>query len=135
MTSEMIIHTDGGSRGNPGPAAIGVVIEQQGKVVASFGKQIGHTTNNVAEYTAVAEALKYLKNKKGFSSIHFFIDSNLVVQQLNGTFKIKDGKLRDLAFSIKILEQEVGGVITYTAVPREKNKQADLQVNQALDRL
>lgn len=128
----LIIHTDGGARGNPGPAAIGVVIEQSGKTIAAFGKTIGETTNNVAEYTAVIEALCYLK--KEYEKIDFFLDSTLVVNQLNGLFKIKQPHLRELLLKVRALEQKVGGTITYTAVRREQNVQADLLVNEALDR-
>lgn len=125
----LIIHTDGGARGNPGPAAIGVVIEENGKEIIAFGKTIGDTTNNVAEYTAVIEALKKAKN----ADIHFFLDSTLVVNQLNGMFKIKDAKLRELFLQVKMLESERGSTITYSYVPREQNVRADFLVNRALD--
>jgi ribonuclease HI len=130
-----IVHTDGGSRGNPGQAAIGVVIyDDTKKIIQEFGKTIGETTNNVAEYTAVIEALAALKKITGESPhIDFYLDSTLVVNQLNGVFKIKDARLRALVTTVHIEEQEVGGVVTYTYVPREKNKRADLMVNQALD--
>jgi ribonuclease HI len=132
---KFIVHTDGGSRGNPGPAAVGVVITDGAKkTIQEFGKRIGETTNNVAEYTAVIEALNALKKTVGESPvIEFYLDSTLVVNQLNGLFKIKDMRLRSLATSVRILEQEVGGVVTYTSVPREQNKRADFMVNQALD--
>jgi len=135
MTTKLIIHTDGGARGNPGPAGIGVVIEQDGKIIHEFGKTIGETTNNVAEYTAVIEALTYLKTRNTqLETISFLLDSKLVVEQLNGNYKIKDAKLRELSLKIRMLEQELsGGVITYAHVPREKNKEADRLVNQALD--
>jgi len=142
MDTTLIIHTDGGARGNPGPAAIGVVIEQDGKTIHEFGKKIGEATNNVAEYTAVIEALQYLRstNYDLQSTIHFFLDSLLVVEQLNGNYKIKNSKLRELSLKIRILEQDLpagrqdnGGAITYTAIPREQNKRADFFVNQALD--
>jgi len=166
MTNELIIHTDGGARGNPGPAAIGVVIEKDGKVIHTFGQRIGESTNNVAEYTAVIEALKYMQayrtNKKNSHScesrdltkndkvpvcvslgrndkvmdcqtIHFVLDSLLVVNQLLGKFKVKDAKLRFLLLEVRSLEQEVGGAITYSVVPREQNRKADFLVNQALD--
>jgi len=134
MEDVLTIHTDGGARGNPGPAAIGVVIETEGKILHQFGKTIGDTTNNVAEYIAVIEALQYILTMNFEPrTMTFLLDSKLVVEQLNGRFKIKDMKLRELSLKIKILEQEVGGVITYTAVPREKNTQADLLVNKALD--
>jgi len=138
MDTTLIIHTDGGARGNPGPAGIGVVIEQEGKIIHEFGKKIGETTNNVAEYTAVIEALRFLKktgdNEQG-TKINFYLDSKLVVEQLNGNYKIKDSKLRELSLQIRMMEQELGSVITYAYVPREQNKRADLMVNQALDKL
>jgi len=133
---KFIVHTDGGARGNPGPAAVGVVIETDSrKRVAEFGKRIGETTNNVAEYTAVIEALKKVESLKSNvkSEICFFLDSNLVVQQLNGTFKVKDGKLRELLIAVRMLEQEVGGEVSYHYIPREENSRADRLVNQALD--
>jgi len=155
MENRLIIHTDGGARGNPGPAAIGVVIEQEGKIIHEFGKKIGETTNNVAEYTAVIEALRFLKKtgdnepaptqiysnrgEQG-TKINFFLDSKLVVEQLNGNYKIKDSKLRELSLQVRMIEQDLsadrqklGSVITYAYVPREQNKRADLMVNQALD--
>jgi ribonuclease HI len=140
------IHTDGGARGNPGPAAVGVVIEQRTnnkeqkenfKTIAGFGKTIGETTNNVAEYTAVIKALEWLVEHKGNEKveIQFYLDSTLVVNQLNGIFKVKDARLRELLMKAHVLEQEVGGYISYTAIPREQNTRADVFVNQALDEL
>lgn len=137
MENVITVHTDGGSRGNPGPAAIGVVIKRDGKVFHKFGKTIGEATNNVAEYTAVIEALHYIKSVQlpnNDSRLIFYLDSKLVVEQLNGTFKIKDGKLRELAFQIKVLEQDVGGGVSYFSIPRENNREADLLVNFALDK-
>ena len=142
---KLIIYTDGGARGNPGPAAVGVVIQQERKILAQFGKRIGKTTNNVAEYTGVIEALAWLKNNPMNPAspagrqltdqpiIQFFLDSNLVVNQLNGSFKIKDANLRLLLAKIRTLEQEINGEIHYTHIPREQNAQADLLVNGALD--
>jgi len=135
MTSSVLdIYTDGGARGNPGPAAIGVVIRNGKRILHEFGKTIGSTTNNVAEYTAVIEALTYLKNTKSIhTKIIFHIDSTLVVNQLNGIYKIKNSDLRLLIFTIKNLEQEVGGEITYISIPREQNARADFLVNSSLD--
>jgi ribonuclease HI len=135
---KLIIHTDGGARGNPGPAAIGVVIENvETKKVTGFGKTIGETTNNVAEYTGVIEALKTVKTMMVSSDnqldIQFFLDSTLVVNQINGLFKVKDTKLRELLSHVRILEGDVGGEIRYTAVRREQNVDADMFVNKALD--
>jgi len=140
---KFIIHTDGGARGNPGSAAVGVVIEMindecrmpnEKLKTIEISKRIGETTNNVAEYTAVVEALRYIKTKNEKNSeVYFYLDSNLVVQQLNGKFKVKDAKLLELLMQIRMLEQETGGVVTYTYVPRDKNRRADFLVNQALD--
>lgn len=136
----LVVHTDGGARGNPGPAAVGVVVEKDGVEIISFGKRIGETTNNVAEYTAVVEALHCVKNnlpRSGISLretiIKFYLDSTLVVNQLNGLFKIKEPHLRELMFAVRQLEHDVGGVITYSVVRREFNKRADFFVNKALD--
>ena len=133
-----IIHTDGGARGNPGSAAVGVVIESEKTLIVEFGKRIGETTNNVAEYTAVIEALHFVKNNpilklSNYPIIQCYLDSNLVVQQLNGNFKVKDAKLRELMMQVKILEVEIGGMIFYQYIPREQNQRADFLVNQALD--
>lgn len=129
------IHTDGGARGNPGPAAVGVVIHKNGMLLHKFGLTIGTATNNVAEYRGVIEALQYLQHasKEHVSEIIFILDSMLIVNQLNGLFKIKEPHLRELYLQVKLLEQEVGGVIRYTSVPREQNRDADFLVNQALD--
>lgn len=135
----LVIHTDGGARGNPGPAAVGVVIEEKGeggtlKSISRFGKRIGETTNNVAEYTAVIEALEHVATlSEEVTSIQFFLDSLLVVNQLNGLFKVKQSHLRELLTRVRMLEQGSGCNITYTAVPREQNASADFLVNQALD--
>lgn len=132
---KLFVYTDGGARGNPGPAAIGVVMyDDKRNKIAEFGKGIGETTNNVAEYTGVIEALHHIKTLSA-QEVHFYLDSVLVVNQLNGIFKIKDAKLRELFMKIKILENELGSVITYTSVPREQNRRADFLVNRALDRL
>lgn len=129
----LVIHTDGGARGNPGPAAVGVVIEENGKMIVAFGKKIGETTNNVAEYSAVIEALQKVKSIGQNDVINFFLDSTLVVNQLNGLFKIKQPHLRELLVKVRELEGKVGGVIRYSAVPREQNTRADALVNVALD--
>jgi ribonuclease HI len=134
MNNSFTIHTDGGARGNPGPAGIGVVIEKNGKLLAEFGETIGEATNNVAEYTAVIKALQCLNTKgEHTGDITFVLDSLLVVNQLMGKFKIKDTKLQILAAQVKSLERVFGGKVIYMAVRRELNKRADFFVNQALD--
>jgi len=145
---QFIIHTDGGARGNPGPSAVGIVIEtctcksprscteQKRSLFHAFGKRIGEGTNNTAEYTAVIEALTYVRDavaSDDLSSIAFYLDSTLVVNQLNGLFKVKEPHLRNLLMTVRELEGEVGGNISYTAVRREQNQMADFYVNQALD--
>lgn len=131
------IFTDGGARGNPGPAAIGVVIkDEKNTILSEIGKTIGNATNNVAEYTAVVEALESVKRQvisDKIERIQFFLDSTLVVNQLNGLFKVKDANLRNYIVKIRELEEDVGGNIFYKYIPREKNWQADMLVNQALD--
>jgi ribonuclease HI len=137
MKKQIFVFTDGGARGNPGPAAIGIVIkDERGKVLAQFGKSIGKTTNNVAEYQAVIEALKWIKNSIQYSvsSIQVFLDSKLIVNQLNGYYKIKNGNLRNLIIEVRKLEREVGGNISYKLIPRGRNRLADFLVNQTLDR-
>lgn len=133
------IFTDGGARGNPGPAAIGVFIrDDKDTKIAGFGKKIGVSTNNTAEYKAVIEALFWvIKNKEKLSKdveIIFFLDSNLVRSQIAGIFKIKNSHLRDLLFQVRQLESEIAIPINYSYIPREKNKEADKYVNLALDR-
>lgn len=131
---ELFIFTDGGSRGNPGPAAIGVYIQDCfGNSLFKVGKQIGISTNNVAEYQAVIEALNLvLANKENFRSlknIYFHLDSILLVNQLTGKYKIKDKKLQALAIVVKNLEEKIPAKIFYKFIPREKNKIADFLVN------
>lgn len=124
------VFTDGGSRGNPGPAGIGVFILPDVK----FGKYIGQATNNQAEYTAVLEALKYLKeNIKEDCIIKFSLDSQLVVEQLNGNYKLKHDGLKPLFWQIRDLILVLGGRVVFNHVLREKNKIADELVNKAID--
>jgi len=134
---EIRIFTDGGSRGNPGPSALGVYIENsEGKQLAKIGKTLGVQTNNFAEYMAILEALSWvLKNKVnlGISKIFFYMDSELAYSQLIGLYKIKNEIIRELMFEIRKIEQEIKLPIFYNHVRREKNKIADFLVNQALD--
>ena len=129
----MQIYTDGGSRGNPGPAAFGFVVKRDGKTIHEKNGYIGIATNNVAEYTALIEALSWLKNNLKDEKPEFFLDSQLVVSQLNGLFKVKNSAIRNLVIKVRILEADLGS-ITYKYIPRIKNQDADRQVNIALDR-
>jgi len=137
MTKVLSIFTDGGSRGNPGPSALGVVIKnEEGKTIQKLNKFLGNKTNNQAEYLAVLEVFEWLSVNQDLSSlkIDFFIDSKLVVNQLSGFYKIKNQDLKDLIIKIKFLENKISGKIFYHFIPREKNKEADLLVNQTLDK-
>lgn len=125
------VHTDGGSRGNPGPAAIGAVIEVDGKVVHQLHQTIGVTTNNQAEYQAVHAALQWCQSQ-GATSVALFADSELVVKQLRGEYKMKNKDLAQWFIRIQSLVNQIGRV-TFTAIPREQNSAADALVNQALD--
>jgi ribonuclease HI len=132
------VFTDGGARGNPGESAIGVYItDEKNNKVVGIAKRIGVGTNNVAEYKAVLEGLAWISENKekliGLTRINFYLDSNLVCSQIRGFFKVKDAKLRDLLFILRQIEQEIKIPIYYEYIPREKNKEADALVNQALD--
>lgn len=130
--STINVYCDGGARGNPGPAAYGFVIKKDGRTLKYQGGFIGIATNNVAEYTAIVEALNCLKSVAPGQNLSFFVDSQLVASQLSGIFKIKNPTIREMVFKIRILESSFRK-ITYTHIPREQNKEADLQVNIALD--
>ena len=131
---KLIIFTDGASRGNPGHASYGFTIsEEDGKLIFEEGRYIGVETNNVAEYTAVLEAFKWIKeNIKESVAIKLFADSKLVAEQLSGKWRIKNANLRLIFEKIKTLELSFESV-TYTHVYREKNTIADSLANQALD--
>lgn len=130
------VFTDGGSRGNPGPAAIGMVFYRGGEKVFQYREDIGIATNNVAEYTAALRALEILKRqttskKIQVTRIKFYSDSRLMVNQVNGVFKVKNARIREFIFKIRTLEAEIKVPITYHHIPREENKEADRLVNLA----
>lgn len=136
--SKISIYTDGGSRGNPGPSALGVYIEDEtGKNLASIGKRLGETTNNVAEYSAIEEAFNWLlENKEELAKdtkIYFLMDSLLAYSQIVGVYKIKNLKLKEILYRIQEKERELGLPVSYQHVRREYNKKADALVNLALD--
>lgn len=134
---ELVIYCDGASRGNPGRAAGAfVVFDKKGKVVGRGGKTIGVATNNIAEYKALIFALEWLKDfSKGIrvANVFFNLDSQLVVNQLTGKFKIKSRHLLPLILKIKELEKDFSGRLVYKSIPRAKNKIADFLVNKILD--
>lgn len=129
--STYTIHTDGGARGNPGPAAIGVVIEQAGQVVAELHRYIGETTNNQAEYQAVHAALIWVAEHHG-TAVDLYADSELIVKQLRGEYKVKNKDLAPWVMKCQHLMNQIGTVRLHI-VRREQNVAADALVNQALD--
>lgn len=134
MEEKISVFCDGGAIGNPGPAAAAFIVYESQKIIYQSARRIGNTTNNVAEYQAVIIALEWLKKEKnqGGIIVNFFIDSQLVVNQLNGLYRIKDAKLRVLIIKVKGLEQECQGKIFYHLIPREKNRLADSLVKKSL---
>ncbi|HEY0493087.1 MAG TPA: ribonuclease HI family protein [Candidatus Dormibacteraeota bacterium] len=128
----VVIHTDGASRGNPGPASIGVVItDEAGRVLLELGEALRPTTNNVAEYTAVVRALERAA-ELGARRVRMMMDSQLVVRQLNGSYRVKHADMIPLYRRVLELIQGFDSV-TFEHVPREENVEADRLANQALD--
>ena len=128
------IYTDGGARGNPGPAGFGLVIyDNKQNILYKNSKYIGIKTNNEAEYTAAIRALELVKEKfvSGLESVTFYSDSQLMVRQLNGEYKVKQPHIRDFVFKVRILEAELAVPVLYNHVLRDKNKLADALVNDA----
>jgi len=134
---KITIFTDGGARGNPGPAAAGAVI-YAGKERLICGKYLGENTNNFAEYSAVIIALEKLLEQSREThkdlQIDLFADSLLVVKQLNEEYKVKSANIKPLHEQVKLLESKFGKV-NHFHVPREKNREADAQVNRILDEI
>jgi ribonuclease HI len=133
--SHLVLHTDGGSRGNPGPAAIGVVIdvEKDGEteLVGEIGETIGVASNNVAEYRAIIRGLEEAE-RLGASSVTCVLDSLLVVEQLNGNYRVKSEDMKPLHARVNELRQHFT-LVSFQHVRREQNQEADRLVNEALD--
>jgi ribonuclease HI len=126
------LFTDGGARGNPGPAASAFVLEaEDGTVLEARGTAIGVATNNVAEYRALVDGLRRA-SELGVSELEVVSDSELVVKQMRGEYRVKNEALRALHREASTLAGGIGSV-TYTAVRREQNELADRLVNEALD--
>lgn len=125
------LHTDGGARGNPGPAGIGYVLKVSGQEPITHSEYIGQATNNVAEYTALIRGLRRA-SQENISEIECILDSELVVRQMQGRYRVRDVHLQKL-FTIAREAASRFRKVTYTSVRREQNKLADALVNAALD--
>jgi len=136
---DFIVYTDGGARGNPGPAGIGFVItDESGKVLKKAGKYIGEATNNIAEYEALVTALAELKKvvpkeKRKTANIEVRMDSELLVRQLSGEYQIKEEPLQLKFMKVWNLRVSEFPNMSFVHVRREHNSDADALVNQALD--
>lgn len=137
--SEITINTDGGARGNPGPAAIGITAKAGSETIFEISEYIGQQTNNVAEYTAVIHALHHLNDHQVTAdNCLFVLDSELIVRQITGQYRVKEAHLRSLVQEVHRLTKELKDTsllksITFRHVKRHENKRADQLVNQALD--
>lgn len=132
----LVIFTDGGARGNPGPAGIGIVMYKEDEEgnrqhLADIKEYIGEGTNNFAEYTALIKGLEEAI-AKGHKRVRVFMDSELVVKQLNGLYKVREESLKPLASKVLAMTNKFES-ISFTHVHREKNKEADKLVNAAID--
>ncbi|MEK7525027.1 MAG: ribonuclease HI family protein [Patescibacteria group bacterium] len=138
---EITINTDGGARGNPGPAAIGITAKAGSETLFELSEYIGQQTNNVAEYTAVIHALHHLNEHQVTADNCFFVlDSELIIRQIVGQYRVKEAHLQTLVAEVHRLVKEIKakGIlkkITFRHVKRHENKRADQLVNQALDSL
>lgn len=135
---KIIVFTDGGSRGNPGKAAIGGKILSDSRELHAFAKYIGIATNNEAEYQAIIFALQWLRafseqSDESITSVECQLDSKLVVEQLSKRWKIKEPRMKRLAEDCWSILKELPFSITFHHIPREKNTDADALVNSALD--
>jgi len=136
MPKQVRIYTDGGSRGNPGPAASAAVIKsldagREGEVIDTATRFLGTTTNNIAEYTAILIGLERAKHI-GATHVEMYMDSELAVKQLKGEYKVKNAGIAKIFLKVWNLKNDFRSV-TFTHVRREKNKEADALVNKSLD--
>ncbi|MBD0692615.1 bifunctional RNase H/acid phosphatase [Streptomyces sp. CBMA123] len=133
MAARFIVEADGGSRGNPGPAGYGAVVRDAGtgQLVAEAAEFIGHATNNVAEYKGLIAGLKAVRDLDPDASVDVRMDSKLVVEQMSGRWKIKHPDMQPLAAEARTVLPR--GRVTYTWIPRERNKDADRLANEAMD--
>jgi len=133
---KITVFTDGGARGNPGPAGIGVqILDEHNTVLTEVSEYIGEATNNVAEYTAVKRALEHMKeffDDTKALQVTFKLDSQLVQKQILGEYKVKDATLKIYCDEVKVLNNEFAST-DFIHVPRAENKEADRLANEAMD--
>lgn len=131
---EIKIFTDGGSINNPGPSASAFIVYADNRLLFNHSEKIGINTNNYAEYNALFLSLNYVKNRTDIKAtkISVFSDSNLMVSQLNGLFKVKNTAIRNFIVKIRMLENDLNVPIVYKHIPREENAEADTLVKKAL---
>lgn len=137
MTKKFYVWTDGGARGNPGPAGYGAVIKDEtGQVLAELAEYLGEMTNNQAEYWGLVAALEKVKTLIAGSpaQVEIKMDSELIVKQMNGEYRIKNEGLKPLFLRIRDLVMVLGGNVTFAHIPRHLNKEADALSNIAMDR-
>ncbi|HEX6687381.1 MAG TPA: ribonuclease HI family protein [Solirubrobacterales bacterium] len=132
MSPKLVVNVDGGARGNPGPAAIGAVVQSDGEVLEERGERIGTATNNVAEYRALLLGIERA-TELGASELELVGDSELIVRQVKGEYKVKDATLRELHAEVKRALRPFEGRWSIRHVRREHNAEADRLVNAALD--
>lgn len=135
---KIITYTDGGSRGNPGPAASGIyIIDERSHELTRFGTFLGTQTNNFAEYTAIIEALSWIVANRDtvdpLLSVECRMDSQLACRQLSGVYKVKHPQIKPLFTQVQLLQQTLAVPFQFIHVPREQNSIADSEVNRALD--
>jgi len=136
MPSKRItIYCDGGSRGNPGPAASAFAVIKNGETIFKDSMFLGRSTNNIAEYQSTLMAIEWLlKNKTSQDTVAIVVDSQLVFKQMTGQYKIKNERIKIMATKIKTLEKKLKTKVKYQWSPRSKNKIADRLVNEELDK-
>lgn len=133
MARSLILFADGGSRGNPGPAAFGAVVFEESKVLIELSEEIGVTTNNVAEYSGLIAGLRAIHDLDPSAHVQVKMDSKLIVEQMSGNWKIKNSEMKRLALDAK--SAHPAQLVRYEWIPRDLNVHADRLVNEALDGL
>lgn len=133
---KLIAFTDGASRGNPGEAAIGIILkDESGNIIGTVNKYLGTATNNIAEYTALLECILYVKGSETFHCSELVVktDSELMARQINGEYKVKDPGLKVIFQKVKIALATAAFKFSISHIPRSLNKEADALANEAID--